>query len=301
MSALLRTTFIGAAIAASTLFATTASAAPWKPSTREARKLMDEGKAAYERGDHLAAAALFEQAWKKEQALLAAFNAAQSYRLAGEYKRAIGFYDLILADSALTATEREDVQRRRQITEWWLLAETASAEGRHADARDYYRRLLDVRELSPVDRDKALHAIEELARAEHAAAPAPVNTTVAPMQPPTQPQPAMGDTAPSRWTDMVAVGLLGTGVVGFGVGTAFLVHAGRLDEQASVEMVQSRKQDLADRANSAQTIGLVGLVVGGGLIVAGAIKLAIPPDAPRTSVSFQPTSGGAVFVVGGAF
>lgn len=273
-----------------------ASAAPWKPATREARKLMDEGKAAYERGDHAAAAELFERAWKKEQALLAAFNAAQSYRLAGEYKRAIAFYDLILNDSTLTATEREDVQRRRQITEWWLLAETAANEGRRADARDYYKRLLDVKELSPLDRDKALHAIEELARMEQAAAPPAAAPSISVAE-----RPTVVDSTPSRLSDLVALGLLGGGVVGVGVGTAFLVHSGRLDEQASSEMIQSRKQDLADRANTAQTVGLISLVVGGGFLVGGAIKLAVPPDARQTTVTMAPRHDGVVFSISGSF
>lgn len=279
-------------VAAMSLVLASAQAAPWRPSTPAARKLMDEGKAAYERGDHAAAAALFEHAWKNEQALLAAFNAAQSYRLAGEYKRAIAFYDLILADSTLTTTEREDVQRRRQITEWWMLAETATTAGRNADARDYYRRLLEVRELSPVDRDKTLHAIEALARAEHPPA-ASSPSFPAPQQP--------TDTTKSRWSDIVAVSLVGSGVLGVGVGAAFLVHSTRLDDQATREMIQTRKQDLANRSNTAQTIGLVGLAVGGALLVGGAIKLAIPPDRTRPVIVMAPVRDGALFLVRGAF
>lgn len=98
----------------------------------------------------------------------------QSYRLAGEYKHAIEFYDLIFADSTIAKTEREDVQRRRQIAEWFLLAQTSTAAGKRDDARDYYRRLLDVRDLSPPDRERGVRAVEDLARAmaETRAAPA---------------------------------------------------------------------------------------------------------------------------------
>jgi tetratricopeptide (TPR) repeat protein len=289
----------------------TATAAPWKPTTPGARDLMKRGKAAYERGEHLAAASMFVDAWKQERALLAAFNAAQSYRLAGEYKRAIEFYDLILADSAITKTEREDVQRRRQIAEWFLLAEVNAAAGKREDARDYYRRLLDVRDLSPSDREKVVDAIEDLARAAAEPAPSPDPTpppVTSPSSASSPPASLAPDDAPpsaarpSRWSDTVALGLTGAGLVGVGVGLGYVVHASDLDDQAAGELIQVRKQALLADADHAQTIGLVALGTGGAFLLAGAIKLAIPPDAPQPSLAtLQPLHGGALVIVGGSF
>ena len=103
-------------------------------------------------------------------------------------------------------------------------------------------------------------------------------------------------------SDRLALGLLGAGVVVVGIGAGLVWNASQLDDDASAENDQSRRVELMDRADGRRTAGEIAFGLGGALVIAGAIKLAIPPEAPRPSVAtVRRVDGGAVVVLGGTF
>lgn len=310
-----------AAVVAVTVSAS-AYAAPWEPKRQPARTLLGQAADAAEAGDYARSAALSLQSLDLEPSIFAVWNAGQAFMDAGEWSRALEQYDRALADADLPRKQRPRIEARRNLARAFVGARADADAARWDSARAAYLSILDRDDLSSLDRQHAGTALEELAQrrasaeaAEAAAKPAPpapiaTNPTAGASSPST-PAPASAPTPidmrtsarPARWSDTSALAILGAGAIGVGVGAWLTVRAQDLDDQAdALETPEPDRSGLRDRATSSRTGAAIAFASGGALVLVGAIKLAIPPDAPRpTLATLQPTTGGALVVVGGRF
>ncbi len=288
---------------------TTTAAAPWEPKDSEARRLLDEGRAAFKAGDFAEAAALFLRADGAESNLNAQWNAAQSYAAAADWKAAARLYDQLLADRTLPKDRRTEVERRQLIAARFVAADYARDAQKWDDAREQYFALLNDQTIGARDRITASIKLEELAKARAAAEAAatrqpepPPDVEPGPSPPVVPPLVMPPPRAPSRWADTTALVLTGAGLVSVGVGVGLALNARSLDDEASQAVEQSEYEDLRDRAATRRTLGYVALGVGASATVAGVVKFVLVPS-PRnpTTASLAPVAGGGVFVVGGSF
>lgn len=305
-----------------------AHAAPWKPKKQAARDMLNAAADTAEAGDFERAATLALQSLTVEPSIFAYWSAGQALMAGGAWARAIEQYDRALADASTPRKERKRIEDRRQLARAFLDAATATEARRWDEARAAYLSILDRDNILPADRTNAGAALEQLAqrRAAVEAKPAAAkpaateSTTAKPAAPtnspatPTSSSPPTNSSAttdvrapyvraPSRWSDTSALALLGTGAIGVGAGFWLRSHAQDLDDQANAQTTaEPDRAPLRDRADRYRTGATVAFAAGGALVVVGLIKLAIPPDAPRpTLATLQPTTGGALVVVGGRF
>lgn len=298
--------------------AQTAHAAPWKPKKQAARDMLNAAADTAEAGDFERAATLALQSLTVEPSIFAYWSAGQALMAGGAWARAIEQYDRALADIALPRKERTRIEARRSLARAFLDAATATEARRWDEARAVYLSILDRDNILPADRTNAGAALEQLAerRAAAEAKPAgaesatempaaPISSPLPTSSPPPTNSPATPTDvrAPSRWSDTSALALLGTGAIGVGAGFWLRSHAQDLDDHANAQTTaEPDRAPLRDRAGRYRTGATVAFAAGGALVVVGLIKLAIPPDAPRpTLATLQPTTGGALVVVGGRF
>lgn len=291
--------------------ASVASAAPWEPKTPKARTYLDEGRKAFAAGDFRRAGALFGQSYDTEANLNAQWNAAQSFAAAGEWKRAGALYEALLGDPALPADRRAKAERRRALAVRFLAAQAAQDRREWDASRTILDGIIKDAELTDLDRASAHAKLAALATAQAevgpADAPQPPPTNDEPKAPtdveqrPTQPPRLV---QPSRSGDRLALGLIGVGVLGAGVGGWLVLRANGLDDDGNAATNDGDAQRLHDRATTSRTFGAVALGVGGAVLIAGVIKYIIPPsphllgDAALTTVT--PIDGGAMVTIGGA-
>jgi len=90
--------------------------------------------------------------------------------------------------------------------------------------------------------------------------------------------PPMADHPGARWYhDKLGWVLFGGGALVALAGGGFLLNASDLYDEADNESDHSRRESLRDRADTRRTTGAVLAVAGGVALIAGVIKLAIPP------------------------
>lgn len=304
---------LAAATIAVCLMAPTSHAAPWEPKKKAARTILNAAADAAEAGDFARSAALSLQSLDLEPSIFAVWNAGQAFMDAGEWSRALEQYDRALADADIPRKQRPRIEARRSLARAFVDAGADADAARWDNARAAYLAILDRDDLSSLDRQHAGTALEELAQrrttAEDAAKPSPPPTpssTAGASSPSTPPAPTPIDVRtparPSRWSDTSALAILGTGAIGVGVGAWLTVHAQDLDDQADAPETPEPRTALHDRADRYRTGATIAFAAGGALVVVGAIKLAISPDAPRpTLATLRPTTGGALVVLGGRF
>ena len=291
--------------------ASVASAAPWEPKTPTARTYLDEGRKAFAAGDFRRAGALFGQSYDTEANLNAQWNAAQSFAAAGEWKRAGALYEALLGDPALPADRRAKAERRRALAVRFLAAQAAQDRREWDASRTILDGIIKDAELTDLDRASAHAKLAALATAQAevgpADAPEPPPTNNEPKAPtdveqrPTQPPRLV---QPSRSGDRLALGLIGVGVLGAGVGGWLVLRANGLDDDGNAATNDGDAQRLHDRATTSRTFGAVALSVGGAALIAGVIKYIIPPP-PRLLggaelTTITPLDGGAIVTIGGA-
>lgn len=313
MRALIASIVVGTTIAASA-----AHAAPWEPKSKAARQLIRDGADAFDAGEYTRAASLFLQSWDVETAHLARWNAAQSYAAAGDWRRALYLFEKLLADNTIPHDERPTIEARRELAAAFLAAQDLARAQRWDEARAAYLAILEIDGIDARDRQHASKAIDTLARAAaDATKPTPAETTT---PPPVTTPPASSSTAPppdapahsrdvppppqpSRLSDTTALVALGVGAAALGIGAGLSWHAGDLDDQADNPLTaEPDRPGLRDQAASERTGSVIAFAAGGALVVAGAIKLAIPPSAPRPDLAtVTPIGGGAMLVLGGRF
>lgn len=312
MRALIASIVVGTTIAASA-----AHAAPWEPKSKAARQLIRDGADAFDAGEYTRAASLFLQSWDVETAHLARWNAAQSYAAAGDWRRALYLFEKLLADNTIPRDERPTIEARRELAAAFLAAQDLAHAQRWDEAHAAYLAILEIDGIDTRDRQHASKAIAAIAAARaDAAKPPPAETTT---PPPTTTPPASSSTAPpdapasprdvpppprpSRFSDTTALVVLGVGAAALGIGAGLSWHAGSLDDEADDPLTaEPDRPGLRDQAASERTGSAIALAAGGALVVVGAIKLAIPPRAPRPDLAtVTPTDGGAMLVLGGRF
>lgn len=185
------------------------------------------------------------------------YNLGQSYRLSGQYENAILQYRLFVDRGApgLAVRRLVECHIERMRSELQRSASTAPPTG-----------------------------------------PAPEGTSQASIAAPPLSESAMegaGQVEP-WYQDRLGLGLAGLGIVVAGAGAWLLADAASLDDDANHEHRDDVRVDLRDQSDSRRTWGTVGTGVGAVALVAGVVKLAITPDAPRAaersaSVSFSPS------------
>lgn len=300
------------------LAAPSAFAAPWAPKKKAARDMLNAAADAAEAGDFARSAALSLQSLTVEPSLFARWNAGQAFMDAGEWMRALEQYELALADAGLPRKQRPRIEARRTLARAFVDAGSAATAEHWDEARAAYLAILDRDDLTALDRQHAGTALEQLAQrraaadaaAQAAREPASSESTAAastssPTLPtsPTTPVDVATPARPSRWSDTSALAILGTGAIGVALGGWFVMRAEDLDDQATAPATPEPDRDgLHDRADRSRTGAAIAFTAGGALVLAGAIKLAVSPDAPQPShATLQPIAGGALVVVGGRF
>jgi tetratricopeptide (TPR) repeat protein len=313
----MRANLIASIVVGATIAASAAHAAPWEPKSKAARQLIRDGADAFDAGEYTRAASLFLQSWDVETAHLARWNAAQSYAAAGDWRRALYLFEKLLADSTIPRDQRPTIEARRELAAAFLAAQDLAHAQRWDAARAAYLAILEIEGIDARDRQHASSAIDKLAQSRADAdaakrtpeAPLPTTTTppasisTAPPDAPTPPRDVPPPPRPSRFSDTTALVVLGVGAAALGIGAGLSWHAGNLDDQADDPLTaEPDRPGLRDQAASERTSSAIAFVAGGALVVAGAIKLAIPPSAPRPDLAtVTPTDGGAMLVLGGRF
>lgn len=299
----------------SSIVASSAHAAPWEPKTKPARVLMGQGADAFDAADYGLAASLFLKAWEAEPAHLARYNAAQSYAAAGDWKRALDLLNRLLEDKTLVGGKRADVEKRRELVAAFVGAGEAQDGQRWEEARATYVRLLDDDSLGDRDRKHAVAALDELARrraeaeTKAKAPPEPQPQTATPeVDEPdpsatgvsSLPQGRDSGSRPSRFSDTSALIITGAGVAVVALGAGLYLHGGRLEDDAT-DSDEARRAEMLDRAATERSLGTVALGLGGACVVAGLVKLAIPPSTSDAALVLWPTRSGAIVSIGGRF
>jgi len=141
-------------------------------------------------------------------------------------------------------------------------------------------------------------------RAEIAAMPAPPppssNSVPAPSSRPAEPSPPVLVRPDPFYRDPVAWSLTGAGLVTLGVAGGLFWGASSLRDDAAATPDQQEQTSLRDRAHTRSLVGTTLVFVGGGLTLAGIIKLIAHDSEPtRTQSSIQlGVSGDGVMVFG---
>lgn len=293
-----------AAILAALLSSGVVTAAPWEPTKTEARTRLEDGREAFKAGDYRKAGVLFVFSDEAEANLNARWNAAQSFAAAGDWKRASGLYDSLLADRDLPANRRSEVERRQRVAAQFVAADFAREARKWQDARTLLLKLVGDPSLGDRDRASASARLDELAKAEAAATVAPgPSAPEAKPEPPALlvPPPVASPPPPSRWDDHLALALIGVGAVGIAAGTGLVFNARSIEADASREPNDTLARALFDRASDRRTWGGVTLGVAAAVSVAGVVKFILVPKAhASTTAALQPVTGGAILVFGGA-
>jgi tetratricopeptide (TPR) repeat protein len=233
-----------------------AGAPAWntEPHTQEAIDRLARGRSLYKLQRWDDAIAEFEAGALAEPTLpIWLWNLGQTHRQAGHYEKAAWYYERFIADSQTDPGAAEPIKHARQF-----VVDMHAAASR------------EPRALAPDAAVAARPPANVAGTSETAASPATV------------PPPTAEDKAPRWYEDRVAWGLVGVGVVGAGVGGGLLLHADSLNGQAARETNFDERTRLRDRASSQRTAGTVSTAIGGAVLVAALVKLALVP-APRAS------------------
>jgi tetratricopeptide (TPR) repeat protein len=208
------------------------------------------------------------------------YNLAQTYRAAGHYEDAIAQYRLFLDRGRPGAGFRKliECQIGAMAAELERAASAAPPRGPgpENDPDEDRDRSPDSLTTTATDPD---HDSSGVAPEFRVPSPTP------------RAEPWHAD--PLGWT------LAGGGVAVGALGAFFLLDARSLRSDAEGELRDDVREELRDKADTRQTWGTVGATLGGALLVAGVVKLALVPDAPRAGVAVRiaPTS----ITIAGAF
>lgn len=208
------------------------------------------------------------------------YNLAQTYRAAGNYEDAIAQYRLFLDRGKPGAGFRKLIECQIGAMAAELDRAASAAPPRGPGPEN------DPDEEGDPPRDSSTTTATD--SGPKFSGPAPE----LPNAPPT-PRAEPWHADPLGWT------VAGSGVAVGALGAFFLLDARSLRSDADRESRDDVRDELRAKADSRQTWGAVGAVAGGALLVAGVVKLALVPDAPRARVALRiaPTS----IAIAGAF
>src|SRR5262249_5373031 len=163
-------------------------------------------------------------------------------------------------------------------------------------AIDAYRTYLRKKSGSPYKAgvQKMIKEMEELQKAQEQSNQKPPTEMVPAPQPVPAPPPAASQPEEPWYEDYIAWSLVGVGLVGIGVGTGMHVSANGLEGDLATAP-ETDKQAIRDTINSRRTIGTVGLIAGGALLVGGIVKFVL------TGTHGNPEPTHAEILVGAGF
>jgi tetratricopeptide (TPR) repeat protein len=266
-----RTRRAAALVAAALVLAAAADPAAAKPKRRDAKAAFERGVAAYQRGDFDAASEALARSFGIERDVDTLFAWAQAERKLEHCDKAIELYEKLLSFE-LPEANREAVVVTLSECRAVLAEQNPAAEPPPA----------------------------EPPRTESPPPPVAVRPVIAP--PPADPGPQTRPSTRVWYRDPVALSLLGTGAVGLGLGSAFLVSAQSLHNDAGHATTYPDAKSLSDRARSRGTIGLVTIGAGGALAIGGAVWIATHRGGgERAVVTGWVAPGGAGLGLAGGF
>ncbi len=215
-------------------------------------------------------------------------------RARAENRRAMSKYDAGDYEAALTSFKRAyDIFPEPKIL--FNVAQAHRKLEQWAPALDQYRAYLDALPNAP-NRDAVLEIIAELEAtlaAENqrtSPPPEPVPPVEPAPPPPSVPRDLSGPPRGTRWhRDKIAWTLAGTGVAATAAGIAFFVHAGNQKSDFATTPEAGRRDLKADIRRN-QTIGAIGVAVGGALLTSAIIKFVLTERSagePSLSVAFD--------------
>ena len=258
------------------------------PKSREAGARMDEGNARYAEAlkrsrvvetkdtaapEFQAAIDAYVAAEILEPSPLGLYNLAQTYRAMGDYAKAIEQYRTFIESA-------KPGRPLRRLIECHITSMSAELDRAASTA-------------PPTG--------PESTRPRDATTPPPETTATATSEPakPAQPLELQLDEPAERepWqADTLGWTIGGAGLVVAGVGGFLLLDARGLRADANDEDSEPARIDLRERADKHQSWGTAATITGGALLIAGIVKLALRPDAPRRA-----TSGGSLRITPSGF
>ena len=247
-----------AALVLSTL-ATSATPAMAQPKRKAARAQFDRGVAAYKKNSYEAASAALAKSFELEADPDTLFAWAQAERKLDHCEKALELYEKLLTFD-LPAENKAAVQQKHDECNDVIGAKAAAAA-------------------PPVP-----------------ATPPPAPAPIAPVEAPA-PAPVPMPVASSRawYKDPIALTMLGAGVVGVGVGGAFLFSAKSAHDDVAHAATDSAARQLSDKAKSRSTIGLIAAGAGGALVIGGIVWIAThrsATESPPVTAWLSPGGGG---------
>lgn len=265
------------------------------PKGREAGARMDEGNARYAEAlkrsrvvatqdtaapEFQAAIDAYVAAEMLEPSPLGLYNLGQTYRAMGDYAKAIAQYRTFIE----TAKPGRPLRR---LIECHITSMSAELERAASTAPPTGPETTTPRDATP--REESAPTVGEAATA----------TTTTTSAAPTPPLALELDESARRepWqADTLGWTIGGTGLAIAGVGSFLLLDARGLRADANDEDSEPARIDLRERADARQTWGTAATVTGGVILVAGIVKLALRPDAPR-----RPTAGASLRITASGF
>ncbi|HEY5920604.1 MAG TPA: tetratricopeptide repeat protein, partial [Kofleriaceae bacterium] len=228
-----------------------------KPTDSEAARLYREGNEHYKLGLYARAIEHYAASIALEESQAALYNIAQSHRQLGQHKEAVRYYRRLVDSTAIVGSAREHIEA--------LIAAANSAVDkqtppppppppvvRDADVTD------DVSDDTAVDAEDDVPELQQQGAWYH---------------------------------DWVGWSLAGTGVLASGVAIGFALRGEQLQADANGEPDELAREQLQTRADSRRTWALATAMIGGGLTIAGIVKLAVNPrSVEELTVSFGASS-----------
>jgi tetratricopeptide (TPR) repeat protein len=281
--------------------------APAAADREAAQELFRSGRSAYKRGDYIAAAHSFEQAYEQDRTAEALYNAALSWHAAGRHARAATHYERALAAGGLDP--KLEPEARRLLTELEPKVGVVTVDGPAGEAsiegalsaavpaRFYVDPGSHEVRLRRPDGSESTQTVVVsaggVARVSFAAPP------VAKPRPKPAP-PAAPRPQPDKRTDDGSVRpLLGWGAIGLGVAAAgAAIYLGTQAVEARDEWVESNLEDL-DAHDRAVRLRTWTNIAWGGALVFGAtgavLLLSGGNDQPSVALGVQPGSASASY------
>jgi tetratricopeptide (TPR) repeat protein len=244
-----------------------AGADPLKP---EAQKRLDAGLALFQKGEYAKAIVEFKAAYDLDPAPKILFARAQAERLGGDCDTAIDLYEKYLT---MSPTENQTAAAREAM--------------KLCDGKTHPKQTTQT----PPAHDDVT-----------APPPAEIHTEPPPSVAPEIPPPAISPSStqvepPRPWYRRHPIGaaLSAVGAISIGVGAGYLISANAAKHRAEDEMNRDDFIAALDRANTRRKTGLGFVVIGGALVTAGLLEIALHHTGDRKDV-VAGTDGSTIYV-----
>ena len=188
-----------------------------------------------------------------------------------------------------------------KVEHLYAYAQAERLSGDCEAALPLYEKLLEMK--APSDLAKAARDLVDKCKAE-IAAKQPVEPDPAPVPQPTGSVGEPDDDAPRAWwKDPIGGALVGTGVIGLGVGVTFWILSSSAESDAKSATVYQIYEENIEKAQTRRKIAISALVAGGALTAGGVVRYLTLPRAkePAAGLSFWFDGVDGGLVVAGEF